>query len=601
MLNIKFRTQFLVLVAILLAVTVGFALFMLRTDSRITVSEITQQKSMVGEAMDYADMNFSGTFDDILLQNNATFWNDQAKAEFLNRQLAPLFESAAKLYPGLQIGIYDSELNVLLDGTTVYGSEALSAYRKGEITSSTSSGAILDFIVNRPAGMDVDGYRPLVRGGKTIGAIWVRAGVNSIYQREQSLQLGVELLILVSLLIGGAGSLLLFGNFVRSVSQVKDGVKRLSLNLAYRLSDAPGELGEIAASVNDLASQLTQSMRYNDIILACVVEGVLAVDSQGKVIGCNETARRLFALPEGAKEMRLTQLPAHEEGVNLLRQALTGGQLVHDLEIRKGQRVLLCTTGLLPGTGGDGPGALVTVRDITKRVRLEESSRRQERLATLGRFVAGIAHEIRNPLTSISGYTQYWQINPNPSPRALATIHREVTRLNTIVEKLLYFANPAQATYTSQDINALIPGVARFFRSTHPKRHIVENLKQGLPEVMIDQTQVEQVLMNLLYNAVNATGEDGVISLSTDCDGDYVVVSVADNGCGIDPKHLPCIFDPFFTTNKRGSGLGLAICHEIIQGHGGRITVDTTLALGSAFRIFLPLAGRYDNGTNTGC
>ncbi|HUW65928.1 MAG TPA: ATP-binding protein, partial [Spirochaetia bacterium] len=98
---------------------------------------------------------------------------------------------------------------------------------------------------------------------------------------------------------------------------------------------------------------------------------------------------------------------------------------------------------------------------------------------------------------------------------------------------------------------------------------------------------------NLVYNAVQATGEGGTISLSTslDEDGGLVVVSVQDTGCGIDPEHLPYLFDPFFTTHKHGSGLGLAICHEIVQGHGGRITVSSTPGQGSTFRVYLPVAG----------
>ena len=599
--NIKFRTQFLVLVTVLLTVSVGFALFMLRTNNSITVGEVEQQKGMVGQAMDFLDMGLTGSFADILQKNQAAGWSDGAKAELLNRQLAPLLAAAGRLYPGLQMGIYDSDLDVLMDGKNVYGFGALSAYRKGEITSSTGSGEILDFIANRPTGMYVDGYRPLVRGGKTIGAIWVRANLNPIYQRQQGLQFSVEMLIILSLLVGGAGSLFLFGNFVRSVSAVKDGVKKLAWNLSYRLPSAPGEVGEIVASINDLAGQLSQSRSYNDLILASVVEGVLAVNSEGQVIGCNQAALRLLNLPEEAKAMRLVDLPADSEGVNLLRQATSGGQLVHDREVREGDRILLFTTGLLPAAGQGAGGALLMVRDITRRVEAEERSRRQERLAALGKLVAGVAHEIRNPLTSISGYTQYWQINPNPSPRALATIHREVMRLNTIVEKLLYFAHPSQAVFAAHDINTLVPRIAHFFRATHPRHTFREDLTPGLPEVMVDPLQIEQVLMNLVYNAVQATDEGGTVTLATSSDdGGMVVLRVSDTGRGIDPEHLPYLFDPFFTTHKRGSGLGLAISHEIVQGHGGRIEVESTPGRGSTFSVYLPVAGGKENAAHTG-
>ncbi|MBC7105897.1 MAG: two-component system sensor histidine kinase AtoS, partial [Firmicutes bacterium] len=260
-------------------------------------------------------------------------------------------------------------------------------------------------------------------------------------------------------------------------------------------------------------------------------------------------------------------------------------------------------TGLLFNPKGELVGAVLSCRDITERKRMEDQMHRQERLAALGKLVAGVAHEIRNPLTAISGYIQFWKKHNNPSPQSMDVIAREVARLNGLVEKLLFFSRPPEARFTLQDVNDLVERVLAFFRATGcDGLDFRVTLAPDLPPVAVDPEQMEQALANVIYNACQAMPRGGVLRVSTSAEpeGGWVVVAVADEGPGIPPEHLPHLFDPFFTTKPKGAGLGLAITHEIVRAHGGTVEVESTVGAGSVFRILIPVAeGRGRCGADT--
>jgi len=236
-----------------------------------------------------------------------------------------------------------------------------------------------------------------------------------------------------------------------------------------------------------------------------------------------------------------------------------------------------------------------SLRDISEMKRSEAYLRNSEKLSVVGQMAAGVAHEIRNPITSISGYIQFWQKNNTPSPRSIATIYREVTRLNSIVDKLLQFVKPSQVNLAPSNLNQIIDKVSQFFKDTHHDDNItiVTIPKVGLPLAWIDFAQVEQVMMNIMYNAWQALkGKNGTITLRTafNPDTDTMVLEVVDNGCGIPAENMSTLFDPFFTTRPKGTGLGLAIAYEIVRAHGGNIEVDSEECLGTSVKVYLPRA-----------
>jgi len=247
------------------------------------------------------------------------------------------------------------------------------------------------------------------------------------------------------------------------------------------------------------------------------------------------------------------------------------------------------------------------LKDVTSQRRLEQQLIRSDKLASLGTLVAGIAHEINNPLGIIAGYSEALldrAHEPELSgvrgfedfPEYLRTIHNEIFRCKGILKSLLEFARPSGGTFREIDINELIKEVLLLLkhRTARLQHTLSLTLNRDLPKISADAGSLRQLLMNLLLNAIYFTPEGGNISITTGPDGaenaDGVRLAVRDTGAGISADLIGKVFDPFFTTKPvgEGTGLGLTICHRIVEEHGGTIDVESEPGKGTTFIIKLP-------------
>jgi signal transduction histidine kinase len=225
--------------------------------------------------------------------------------------------------------------------------------------------------------------------------------------------------------------------------------------------------------------------------------------------------------------------------------------------------------------------------------------RRADRLASLGTLTAGLAHEIRNPLTAIKTLTQLLPERLEDEEFRNEFLHiasGEVDRISSLVNELLEFARPSDPKFELEEINPILDGMI-LLTSTESKKkkiEIVRDYLQDLPPISIDREQVKQVFLNILLNAIEATPANGKIVVKTRSylkpgGTPYLQVEIADNGSGIPREFLEDIFNPFFTTKPKGSGLGLSISNQIVQDHDGYIHVESQVNRGSSFFINLPL------------
>jgi len=222
----------------------------------------------------------------------------------------------------------------------------------------------------------------------------------------------------------------------------------------------------------------------------------------------------------------------------------------------------------------------------------EAAMRRAERLAALGQLTAGLAHELRNPLSSIKGSADLLARTSgerDTMSRELGEIiSSEVDRTNLLVTRFLDFARPLEPRREMTDITEVIDSAAK-----RAGVAIVRDYSKDVPGLAIDPALMEQVFINLLSNAAQASGTDESVTVATRLEpgsnDQCVEISVIDQGCGIPPDKIETIFNPFVTTKQDGVGLGLAIVAKIVDGHGGKMTVDSEQGKGSTFRISLPI------------
>ncbi|ENZ8142158.1 two-component system sensor histidine kinase ZraS [Klebsiella aerogenes] len=229
------------------------------------------------------------------------------------------------------------------------------------------------------------------------------------------------------------------------------------------------------------------------------------------------------------------------------------------------------------------------------RQQLQEAMARKEKLMALGHLAAGVAHEIRNPLSSIKGLAKYFAERTPPGGEAqeLALVMaKEADRLNRVVSELLELVRPAQLNYQPVDINALIHHSLQLVSQDAQSRGIELQFtpRPELTSIKADPDRLNQVLLNLYLNAMQAIGRDGVIHVSaSEADRQRVKIVVKDSGKGMSDEELQAIFTPYFTTKADGTGLGLAVVQNIIEQHGGTIRAESQPGAGAIFTLWLPV------------
>ena len=229
---------------------------------------------------------------------------------------------------------------------------------------------------------------------------------------------------------------------------------------------------------------------------------------------------------------------------------------------------------------------------------------RAEHLASLGELAAGLAHEIRNPLAGIAGVVDVMgkELPANsPSREVMGEVQNEVLHIQNILNDLLSYSRPRPPNFHPADINTTVEQAIQLARQqvlTKPIQVLYEPVP-GLPKVLHDPGLVQQVILNLLLNGIQAITGEGKVEVRCWLENDFVVLQVSDTGRGISAEALTKIFKPFFTTRSEGTGLGLSLANGIVQSHGGRIEVSSAAEKGTQFKVTLPVAGPSKNARNS--
>ena len=354
----------------------------------------------------------------------------------------------------------------------------------------------------------------------------------------------------------------------------------------------------LAQGYRAVRSSLSRIKAFSDSLVMNMPIGLIATDTGGRLSAFNQTAEAILkrtaaeVLGKPAEEI----LPGSCR--ELFQRLAAERQLIErefDCAVEVGRTIpldIIATT--LHEENGAFVGHVLLFRDMTEIRRLEEEVARSRRLASLGSLAAGVAHEIRNPLSSIKGFATYFRerYRDNPEDRETADVMiREVDRLNRVITQLLEFARPLTMHRVPTSLQAVIRHAVKMVESeAQAKRIVVEtDLSPEVGEISLDADRMTQVLLNLLQNAVGAMEGGGVLRISVARrDEKGVRITVADTGIGIPKEDLPRVFDPYFTTRPSGTGLGLAIVHKIVEAHGGEVRLESELGSGTTATILLP-------------
>jgi PAS domain S-box-containing protein len=349
-----------------------------------------------------------------------------------------------------------------------------------------------------------------------------------------------------------------------------------------------------------LKEALDFEARFRDEVIENLPLGVVAVDAREHLLAWNRAATEITGLsPEEVRAQStaptLRGRSWHDALIRSLEQGTEEERREHQVSRPDGtSSPVVVSTAPLRDAEGTVRGAVATLVDVSSLKSMEERIRQLDRLAALGQFASSVAHEIRNPLTGIATGVQFLSRGfPEGDERleGVAFILREVVRLNTIIQDLFTASRPRELTLGPVRLAEVAARVLRGLKPAPEEAGVTIELDRAdaWPVVTADADQLQQVLLNLIQNAVQATAAGGRVAIRARTEGGEHVIEVEDTGGGIAPEHLPRIFDPFYTTRPKGTGLGLFVAHAIVQRHRGSLEVKSQLGRGTRFRIHLPM------------
>ena len=430
------------------------------------------------------------------------------------------------------------------------------------------------------------------------------------YRRGAVWAASVSLLLYVGIALGGWWQVVPVPTGQRLVPWDLTGsalVRQLALNgaafvaVAFLAAKLGSQLASAGASLESQQARSADLAAQSADVIRCLSSGLVTIDASGRITAFNEAASEITGQPARAALGRPIETLAPEIAELLARARGKSGLRREVIAVRRGvdERVLGVSVSALTNHRDEPVGHIVNFSDLTDLRRMEAQVQAAERLAAIGQMAAGVAHEIRNPLASISGSIELLVRTPQLDPESGALMEivlREVDRLNGLITELLEYARPRERVLTPFDLSVLIEETLRVFAQDRTYAHVGTSFAPAADaapiEVQADPAQIRQVVWNLLRNAADAMPQGGEIEVTLGRTADFAEFVVEDGGKGMTPEEQERLFEPFFSTKTRGTGLGLATVHRIVSEHGGHILVDSTTGRGTRMTIRLPYTGR---------
>jgi two-component system sensor histidine kinase AtoS len=484
---------------------------------------------------------------------------------------------------------------------------------KAPLIQSTSSGA------NESPLLDISIPVYIKESEEKWGTVRIGLSLERMHRQISKTRLNLLLLGLFTIVLGTLGSVFFARRITKPISTLVETTISAAQGdlhqvIDIRTGDEIEELGrnfnfmmeQIRRHRNELEERLreiTSLKVYTDHVLASMTNGLMTIDLEKKIVTVNEMGERIIGRgKEGIVGFSMDQVLGEQHPLyKILMETLTQGKGISHIEVElktdEESLWLIAGTSLLMGGDGTPGGALAIFQDITEIKALEEKLRQADRLAALGTLSAGLAHEIKNPLSAIKTFVQLLPQkmgNSSFMEKFHITVPREIDRINHLVEDLLELTRRRVRPPVDLKVDSLIHQVIDLHGEELKRKQIAfqDHLDKTIPLVHGDAETLYRAFSNLIINAIQAMPNGGTLTLSSRVDfpSCSLEITFRDTGIGMDETTAKNIFNPFFTTKDKGAGLGLALTRKIIEDHRGTIEAVSRKGVGTTFTVHLPVA-----------
>ncbi|MEI6309581.1 MAG: ATP-binding protein [bacterium] len=566
------RLQLVLLVAVLFAVmTVGAGTFLIQQAQDALIQEKSDKVSSLTRQM---ALQYEAAMDKLKQRPDFASADAKSRRTTLEAELSSYTAILSQAYPNIFYGYWLYE----------FGSPI--AYRPQTGISILTSLAARSDLMDR---------------GEVVGWAYAFEDQSVVNHQLNVIRTFSWQIIAIVLAIGILGAFWIGTNLSRGVTRIKGGLLTMESDLSARIPRLSGEMGQIGGAVNKLAAALEQARDYTRYVLENISTGIVSLDQAGIITVFNPAAAKLLRIPaedalghDYQEALGQAKVPQAAKMVALLREHKSGEQALV-LVSTAGEPIELGLSVVnLRTASQQEAGKALTIEDLSTKRKLEELLRRADRLAALGLFTTGIAHEVRNPLAAVKGYAQLLlsrKLLREQGEKYAEVIVAETERLDQLLSQLLTFARPSPPQMVRLELRRTLENTLALVEPRAREQGVaVVRQIQPTPAVLVDENQVQQVFWNLLLNAIQAMPQGGTLTVALRREKDEALAIVMDTGTGIPVELQDKVFDPFFTTKDRGSGLGLAISYRIVETLGGRIEFASEPGQGTVFTVRLPLA-----------
>lgn len=353
--------------------------------------------------------------------------------------------------------------------------------------------------------------------------------------------------------------------------------------------------------MSSLLISLRDELALKEMVMGSLTQGILVSDQEDRIVYSNKAVDRLLPMHHGDHSEHLVWSVINNIDIShFVKDTLFDHETVRDkiFVLNRKESTTILSISILPlASKGQIHGNVILVDDVTEIKEKEIKLKRAESLASLTTMAAGVAHEIKNPLGSMSIHIQLMnklldreKFDKENFSKYLGIISDEVERLNSIVVDYLFAVRPMNVELAEEDVNEVIKELVEFtqYELEEAKIGVEVDLDESISKLYLDNKFIKQAFLNIIKNAIQAMQTGGILKITTEQKEGMVLVTIADNGVGMDEETQAKIFEPHYTTKDTGSGLGLTLVYKIIKEHKGDINVNSRLGEGTVFNFLFP-------------